>query len=294
MRSLLGPVLILICTVIWGAAFLAQKLGSDHLGPFAVTCARNLLGGACLFALTLKDPRLRRAELVGGALSGAALFLAMSAQQIGIADTTPGVSAFLTTNYVLLVPVFAWILRRGRPGAEVWLVVALALCGTYFLCFPAGTGLGLPSLGAGEAWTILCAALFAVQIMLVDRFARNVGVIRFSMVQLFSAALCALPFSFLPGELAKIRAGGLCAGLPALLFLGVMSSGVAYTLQNLGQARTPPALAALIMSMESVFGALFGWLLLGDAMTSRQLAGCALVFLAVIVPQLISLRRRRG
>jgi len=321
----LGPLLILLCTVIWGAAFLAQKLGADHLGPFALTCSRNVLGGLFLWLCIAVRDRLKgcrpvsgperdgrtptrdgrtptrdgrtptrdgktpmrdRRELVGGAASGVCLFAAMVAQQLGIEHTTPGISAFLTANYVLLVPIFAWVIGRGRPGLAVGLGVSFALFGTCLICFADfGAKLGGLSLGKGEAWTLLCAALFAVQIMVVDRFAREVDVLRFSRIQLFVSALVALPFVFLPGELARASWQGFVAGLPALLFLGVLSSGIAYTLQNLGQAKTPPALAAIIMSMESVFGALFGWLILHDAMTPRQLCGCALVLLAVIVSQ---------
>ena len=305
MSRFLGPSLILICTVIWGSAFIAQKLGADHYGPFAITCYRNILGGMFLwFCIRIRDRRAtnrpieqsehsnNRTILLGGSLSGVCLFVAMVSQQLGIEHTTPGISAFLTANYVLLVPVFAWVVGRGRPGCAVWSGVALALLGTCLICFADfGTLFSDFKLGVGEAWTLLCAALFAVQIMVVDRFARNVDVVRFSMVQLFVSALCALPFVFLPSELARASWPDFVAGLPALFFIGVLSSGIAYTLQNLGQAKTPPALAAIIMSMESVFGALFGWLILHDVMTLRQLCGCALVFLAVIASQLLPSRR---
>ena len=299
MAKFTGPLLILLCTVIWGAAFLAQKLGADHYGPFAITCYRNILGGLFLWGVIAVRDRVHplpakafRSSLLGGSLSGVVLFAAMVSQQLGIEHTTPGISAFLTANYVLLVPVFAWVVGRGRPGCAVWSGVALALLGTCLICFADfGTLLSDFRLGVGEAWTLLCAALFAVQIMVVDRFARNVDVVRFSMVQLFVSALCALPFVFLPSELARASWPDFVAGLPALFFIGVLSSGIAYTLQNLGQAKTPPALAAIIMSMESVFGALFGWLVLHDVMTLRQLCGCALVFLAVIASQLLPSRR---
>lgn len=297
MNRFLGPFLILVCTVIWGAAFLAQKMGADHYGPFAITCYRNILGGLFLWGCIAVRDRFRptptgpRRQLwLGGAASGVCLFVAMIAQQIGIETTTPGVSAFLTANYVLLVPLFAWAVGRGRPRLPIWAGVALAVSGTYLICLAAGEG--LTSVGRGELWTLLCAALFAVQIMVVDRFAHGVDVIRFSMIQLFVSALCAFPFVFLPGELARASWTGFVAGLPALFFVGVLSSGIAYTLQNLGQARTPPALAAIIMSMESVFGALFGWLILHDVLTARQLLGCGLVLLAVLVSQLAALDRR--
>lgn len=296
---------LLLCTLIWGASFIAQKTGADHFGPFAINCYRNLLAAAFLCGgVLLRDrfagrvrrelgsSRLRsgwtRATVVGGALSGLCLFAAMLTQQLGIEKTTPGVSAFLTANYVLLVPIFGICLGR-RAGLPVWGGVVFALIGTYFLCFPSCSLIPNPSsLGTGEAWTLGCAALFAVQILVVDRFARDCDMLRFSMVQMAVAGLVALPFVFLPSELARTSWAGFVKGIPALVWLGVLSSGIAYTLQNLGQARTPPALSAILMSMESVFGAFFGWLILGDMLTARQLSGCALVLGAVILSQLCS------
>lgn len=314
MARLLGPFLILVCTVIWGAAFLAQKTGADHYGPFAINCGRNILGGAFLWiCIVIRDRRRKvllegilpadaglrvscgvRRLFLGGSLSGICLFAAMMAQQLGIESTSPGISAFLTANYVLIVPILAWISGKGAPAPGVWIGVALALLGTSFICFSDFSSMiaGV-RLGAGEAWTLLCAVLFAVQIMVVDRFARNVDVLKFSMTQLLVAAACAFPFLFLPSELARNSWSHFVAGLPALFFVGVMSSGIAYTLQNFGQAKTPPALAAIIMSMESVFGALFGWLFLHDVLTLRQLTGCILVLSAVILSQLMPFVWRR-
>ena len=284
MKRFVGPLLILLCTVIWGSAFVAQKFGSEHFGPFALTSYRNLLGGAFLFLFTLRSPRVTRAEALGGTVSGLVLFLAMVAQQIGIETTTPGVSAFLTANYVLIVPVIAWLTGRGRSGWSIWVSAAVAIVGSFLLCL-SGSDETI-GFGRGESWTLLCAVLFAVQIMTVDRFARRVDVVRFSMVQLFAAGLFAIPFvALLPSESSRLSWAEFVAGLPALAYVGVLSSGIAYTLQNLGQSRTPPALAAIIMAMESVFGAFFGWLVLHDVMTARQLLGCVLVFSAVLFSQ---------
>ena len=307
MSKLVGPILILLCTVIWGSAFIAQKLGADHFGPFSINCYRNLLAGFFLWgALGLRrrflrrvrselgegrpDSPWRRSEVVGGAASGVVLFAAMLAQQLGIERTSPGVSAFLTANYVLFVPIFGIFLGR-RAGLPVWGGVMLALLGTYFICLPTTSCSPIPvpcSLGTGEAWTLGCAVLFAVQILVVDHFAPGSDMLRFSMVQMFVAGAVALPFVFLPSELARTSVAAFVKGIPALVYLGVFSSGIAYTLQNLGQARTPPALAAILMSMESVFGAFFGWLILGDVLTARQISGCALVLGAVILSQLFS------
>ena len=314
MSSFAGPLLILLCTVVWGSAFVAQKLGADHFGPFAISCYRNLLAGFFLwgalglrrqfarrvrseFGGSLLESPWKRTEILGGAASGVVLFVAMLAQQLGIERTTPGVSAFLTANYVLIVPVLAWIVGKGRPGVGVMTGVGLALVGTYFISISTSTPAAATaplSIGAGELWTLGCAVLFAVQIMVVDRFAPGSDMLRFSMVQMFVAGLVALPFVFLPSELARASWQGFVKGVPALVYLGVFSSGIAYTLQNLGQARTPPALAAILMSMESVFGAFFGWLLLGDVLSLRQIVGCLLVLSAVILSQLLSARRTKN
>ena len=296
---------LLLCTLIWGASFIAQKTGADHFGPFSINCYRNLMAGVFLWGCVaardrfasrvrseLGATRLKggwtRAAVVGGALSGLCVFAAELAQQLGIEQTTPGVSAFLTANYVLLVPVFGIALGR-RAGLSVWSGVVLALIGTALICFSMeDLRRETLDLGTGESWTLLCAALFAVQILVVDRFARDCDMLRFSTVQMAVAGLVALPFVFLPSELARTSWGDFTAGLPALLFLGVLSSGVAYTLQNLGQAKVPAALASIIMSLEGVFAVLFGWLILDDMLTARQLSGCALVFCAVILSQLLN------
>ena len=305
MSRLVGPILILLCTVIWGSAFIAQKLGADHFGPFSINCYRNLLAGFFLWgALGLRrrfarrvrgelgdsclESPWKRSEVVGGAASGVVLFAAMLAQQLGIERTSPGVSAFLTANYVFFVPVFGVLLGR-RAGLSVWGGVVLALIGTFFICFAAkDLRRETLDLGTGEAWTLLCAVLFAVQILVVDRFAPGSDMLRFSMVQMFVAGAVAFPFVFLPSELGRTSVAAFVRGIPALVYLGIFSSGIAYTLQNLGQARTPPALAAILMSMESVFGAFFGWLILGDVLSPRQFLGCALVLVAVILSQLFS------
>ena len=294
---------LLLCTLIWGASFVAQKLGADHFGPFSMTCYRNLLAVVFLWGCVLARDRFAsrvkaelgatrlrvgwtRSAVVGGALSGVCIFAAELTQQFGIERTSPGVSAFLTANYVLLVPLFGVFLGR-RAGLAVWGGVVLALVGTALICFSVeDLRRETLDLGAGESWTLLCAALFAVQIMVVDRFVRDCDGLRFSMVQMGVAGLVSLPFVFLPGELARASVAGFVSGIPALLFLGVLSSGVAYTLQNLGQAKVPAALASIIMSLEGVFAVLFGWLILGDVLSPRQLLGCALVFGAVILSQL--------
>lgn len=286
---------LLLCTMIWGASFIAQKLGADHFGPFAINSYRNLIAGVFLIVcMQIRNCRREKARtsskvMFGGILSGVCVIAAEVSQQFGIEHTTPGISAFLTSNYVLLVPLLGCLLGR-RIGVWVWGGVALAICGSYFICFPASEPVpSFSALGSGEAWTLLCAVFFAIQIMVVDHFASRSDLLLFSTVQMTTAGVVALPFVFLPSELARASWPDFVQGLPALLFLGILASGVSYTLQILGQAKVSAAAASVVMSLEGAFAAVFGWLLLGDAMTSRQIIGCALIFAAPFLPSLRAL-----
>ena len=296
---------LFLCAAIWGASFVAQKLGAGHFGPFTINCYRELLASVFLFGcVCLRDrfaarvrgevgeTRLRigwnRATLVGGALSGLLTFAAELVQQLGVERTIPGVAAFLTTNYVLFIPVFGIFLGR-RAGFNVWGGVALALTGTYLLCVQGADA--ARHVGAGEALILLCAVFFAFQMMVVERFIRRCDLLRFSFLQVAVAGLVNLPFAFLPGEMARSSWDGFVRGLPAILFLGILSSGVAYSLQNRGQAKVSASLAAIITSLEGVFATGFGWLVLGDVMTLRQLIGCVFVLAAVLFSQLLTRTR---
>lgn len=299
----MGPLILFLTTFIWGTAFLAQKLGADTLGPFAITAVRNLLGGAFLLGvIAVRNARRRpgagdsarlsvRRSVWAGVCCGVPLFLAMLTQQVGIERTTPGVCAFLTTNYVLIVPLAAAVLTRTWPRPPIWLGVALALLGTYFLSID-GESL---SIGSGEAWTLLCAVLFSVQMLCVDRFAKTSDLLVMSATQLLTCFVVGFPFLFLDSEGPRFAAflSGLLSRPATVLpvfYCGVFSSGIAYTLQNFGQARTPPALAAILLSTESVFGALSGYVVLGDVLSARQLVGCALVFAAAVLTSLLAAR----
>ena len=295
---------LLLCAAIWGASFVAQKLGAGRFGPFTINCYRELLAAVFMFGcVRLRDRFAQRAcgetggtqlqvgwnreALVGGTLSGLLTFAAELVQQLGVERTQPGVAAFLTTNYVLFIPVFGLFLGR-RAGLNVWGGVVLALVGTYLLCVRDANAAW--RVGAGEGLVLLCAVLFAFQMMVVERYIRRCDLLRFSFLQVAVAGLVNLPFVFLPSEMARSSWDGFVRGIPAILFLGILSSGVAYALQNRGQAKVSASLAAIITSLEGVFATLFGWMVLGDVMTVRQLLGSAFVLAAVLVSQLF----RRG
>ena len=309
MHSFAGALLLLVTTFIWGTAFLAQKYGADHLGAVSFTVLRNVLGGVFLLALIALRAvgRYCRADGVRGSggrhtgrsvfagiFCGVPLFFAMSAQQVGVAYTTPGICAFLTTNYVLFVPILASVVTRRLPRWYVWFGAALALGGTYLICL---TGEGAAAenfagIGKGELWSLACAVLFAVQMMVVDRFARSSDLLVMSVSQLFTCALVGAPFMFLlPCEAAKLSLGAVRDAAMPLVYCGVFSSGIAYTLQNVAQSRTSASVAAIVLSTESVFGALSGWIVLHDVFSVGQFCGCALVFTAVVATQLLAARK---
>lgn len=300
MAALMGALILLLTTFIWGTAFLAQKIGGEALGPFAVTCFRNILGGLFLFlCIFLRNLTSRNrgtsprsgfrasGSLLAGFLCGVPLFAAMAAQQIGIGYTTPGISGFLTTNYMFVIPVLCLVLYRKLPGWHIWVGVAAAIAGTYLICMTDER----MTVGRGELWTILCAFLFAVQMLVVDHYAKRCDVLVMSAVQLLTAAFLSVPFLFLHSESSRLSLSALCTLRSAfpVFYLGVFSSGIAYTLQNFGQSRTSPAVAGVILSMESVFAALSGYVVLGDRMTAAQSAGCIMVFFAAVFTQIFDI-----
>ena len=215
-------------------------------------------------------------------------------QQIAIADTSPGTCAFLTANYALVVPLLGLALGR-RPPWYVWPGVAVALAGTFLICLK---GAGEFALGRGEALTLLCAVFYAGQILVVDHFVAKADVLALSCVQFFTGAVLGLPFLALPSEAVHLNFADIRAACIAIAFCGVLSSGVAYTLQNAGQKLVSPAIAGILLSLESVFGVFFGWLAwtcgwlsTPEEMTPRRLAGYALVFAAILFTQLLDARR---
>ncbi len=294
----MGVAILFVTALIWGCAFLFQKLGGDHVGPFAFAVYRNILGGSFLLGVMAFRRRLRfsRMDLIGGTCCGVALWIPTMLQQIGIADTSPGTCAFLTANYALAVPILGLTLGK-RPNGYVWPGVALALAGTFLICLK---GAGEFALGRGEALTLLCAVFFAVQILVVDHFIRKVDVLALSSIQFFTGAILGAPFLLLPSEAAHVKVADIRAAFIAIAFCGFFSSGIAYTLQNVGQKLVAPAIAGIILSLESVFGVFFGWLAwtcgwmsTPEEMTPRRLIGYALVFVAILFTQILDARHSR-
>jgi len=277
--------MLLLTALIWGTAFVAQRTGVEFLGPCSFVAIRSLLGFAVLLPFVLLRFRSGKAALPSiksAALCGLAYTLGATLQQAGLAYTTAGKAGFISTLYVVLVPLIGLVLGR-KPRPVVWLGAALSVFGLYLM-----SSVGSFSLGLGEVLVLISSFCYAAQIMLVDHYVMKYDGIALSCWQFAAAALFTLPVSLL---FEHPVLSSVWEARWTLLYTGVMSSGVAFTLQILGQKRTPAALASLIMSLESVFSALAGALILGERLTGRELIGCALMFGAVLLLQLSSLRR---
>lgn len=290
-KQLRGSLSLLLATVIWGFAFIAQSVGMDLIGPFTfqavrcflavlflIPCAFVLDAGKCSFRESLekwKNPTLWKV----GAICGCALFVAASLQQIGLVYTDAGKAGFITAMYIVLVPVLGLFLKR-KPPKTAAVSVALAVVGLYLL-----SCMGVSQINKGDLCLMGCALAFAVQINCIDRLAGDLDGLRLNCVQSLVVALLSVPFLAMT-ETVNVQ-NILSCWLP-LCFAGILSMGVAYTLQIVGQKELEPTTAALIMSLESVFAALGGWLVLNETMTAWELLGCGLVFAAVIISQLPS------
>lgn len=288
-----NTLLLVLCALIWGLAFVAQSAGST-LAPFAFLACRSWLAIVFLWPLCrvfdavhrrrgepAGPPRgeARRVLLRGGLICGTFLFAASAAQQIGITlNPSTAKASFITAMYVVLVPVVGLLFGRKSP-AQIWGCVVLSVAGLYLLCMQGGFG----GVELSDGILLLCAVLFTFQIVSVDHFSPQVDGVRLSMLQFLVVAVESTIASFLTETVTLADITG--AALP-VLYCGILSSGVGYTLQILGQRDLNPAIASLAMCLESVFGALGGWLLLSQSLSVRELWGCALIFAAVVGAQL--------
>lgn len=288
--------------MIWGAAFVAQRVGMDHVGPFTFNGIRMLLAWLVMIPVTAlmehknkntpgytaPDPKDQR---LSGVICGALLFIASSLQQMGLVSTTAGKAGFVTALYVVLVPVAAWFLFRKNPGKVIWLGVLIAVGALWLLCMPADGGFVLQS---GDLLVLGCAVCFTFQILCVDHYAARVSGVKLARDEfLVTGGLSML----IAVATEPISWEGVREALIPILYAGIMSGAVGYTLQVLGQRDTDPTVASLLMCMEAVFAVLTGVLLIGEKMTVRETVGCVLMFCAVILAQLspvISSIRRNG
>lgn len=289
-------ILLFITAVILGVAFVAQSAGMDYVGPYTFNAVRCLLGGIvlipCVFFLTRsakkeqkkdgtasKMPVMDRPKdlLIGGLICGFMMFVSTTLQQVGIAYTTVAKAGFITALYIIIVPILGIFLKR-KAGLKIWISVVIALVGLYLLCMK-----GSLSLSKGDFLILICSICFAIHIMVVDHFTEKVSGTKLSCIQfLFAGALSSvLMFLFEEPHWADIGA----AWLP-ICYAGILSCGVAYTFQIIGQRGTDPTIASLILSLESVVSVLAGWILLGETLSPREILGCVLMFGAIILAQI--------
>ena len=278
--------MLLFATLIWGSAFVAQSVGMDHLGPMNFQAVRSLLAVAAMAVLVFCADRDKARYFVQwknknlwktGLLCGLALFVAQSLQQMGLQYTEPGKAGFITAMYIVLVPVFGLFLGR-RCGWQIWFSVALAVAGLYLL-----SCVGVARINLGDVMILVSAGAFAVQILLIDYLAQELDGLRLNGIQ-FLVVMVLSSLAAALTETATWQAIIDCA-VP-LLFAGILSSGVAFSLQILGQQHLPPEPASLIMSLESVFAVLAGWVILGQTLRPIEALGCCLVFAGVILCQI--------
>ena len=278
--------MLFLTAFIWGTAFVAQSVGMDYLGPFTFNGIRSLIGGAallpCIWIIQKMNGKPDGTEskkdlITGGIACGILLFAASSLQQIGIQYTTAGKAGFITAFYIVIVPVLGILLHK-KIGWKIWLAVVLAIVGLYFLCMTESF-----SQTKGDILVFLCALVFAVHILVIDHFAPKVNGVKMSCMQFFICGILSIPFMFTIETPTFTAVTG--AWMP-LLYAGVLSCGVAYTLQILGQKNANPAVASLILSLESCFSVLAGWVVLGEKLSVRESVGCAFMFAAIILAQL--------
>ena len=293
-KQMISAAELLLTAFIWGVAFVAQSVGMDYIGPFTFNCVRSMIGGLVLIPLILvlkkvnKEKELskktreeislsRKNTVLGGICCGVFLAVASSFQQFGIMYTSVGKAGFITALYIIIVPILGVFMKKKVAGV-VWISSIIAVIGFYLLSIS-----GQVSIKKGDILVLICAVLFSVHILVIDYFSPKGEAVTISCIQFFtSGILCGIcMFLFENPQIKDI----LAAYVP-ILYAGIMSCGVAYTLQIVGQKNMDPTVASLILSLESVFSAIAGWLILGQRLSGKEMFGCVLVFAAVLLAQM--------
>ncbi len=272
---------LFITALIWGTAFVAQSVG-NIMGPFTFNCLRSLLGGLVLIPFIkyfYKGIKPDITTIKGGICCGLCLFAASNLQQYGLLYTSPGKAGFITAGYILIVPILGLFVGK-RISARIAAAVVAALVGLYLLCIPVGEGM---SINQGDMLCMVCALVFSLHIITIDHFAPKAEGVKMACIQFLvcSALSAVLMFLFEEPDPKNIA-----EGIIPLIYAGVFSSGVAYTLQIVGQPGVNPTIASLILSLESCIAVIAGWLILGEGMNTREVTGCIIMFAAIIITQL--------
>lgn len=286
-KSFLGNILLLITAIIWGSAFVAQSVGNS-IGPFTFQSLRSFIGGIVLLPYIFIKDRIEKKNgtyikknnkilLKGGIICGIALCLASCFQQIGIGYTTVGKAGFITALYILIVPILGLFMKKNiKP--KIWFCVAVAVAGLYLLCMNEKF-----ILSKGDTLVFICAVLFSLHIIIIDKVAPVTDGVKLACIQFFvTGIISAIPMIIFEHP----NISSIISVLIPILYAGALSSGVGYTLQIIGQKYTKPTVASMIMSLESVFAVIAAAVILKQFPTSRELIGCTLMFLAIIIAQL--------
>lgn len=314
-KKLKSSMFLLITAIIWGSSFVAQKEGMNLIGPLAYNGTRTIIGGIVLLPVifafkrqkstdtsgvpeTMESvtPEEKRANsktlIIGGICCGLALCVGGNIQQIGLYYTTAGKSGFITTLYVVLVPLLGLLLKK-RVRPVIWFCIMAAAVGLYFLCMPHGGGFG--QINKGDLITLLSAFFFAIHILVVDYFSPKVDGVKLSCIQFFVCGIVSLMFMYLVDTALGFdmpTLGAMIGSWLPLLYSGALSCGVGYTFQVLGQKYADPAVASMLLSLESVFAVITGMIVLGEVMSLREVIGCLIMFTAITVAQLPERKNR--
>lgn len=284
-KQIISSSLLLFAAIIWGFAFVAQRMGMEHIGPFLFNGIRFLMGSIILFPVLffLKPkeykllPVFSKNGIISGTLLGVILFLAASAQQIGMVTTTAGNAGFITGLYVIFVPIFGIIIGQIVPKI-IWPAAIMAIFGLYLLSVKEGF-----LISKGDLWVSLSAVLWAVHVLLIGRFSKQSNPIFLAFQQFVICGMLSIITAFL---IEQVNYGDIILTWGPLLYGGVLSVGVAFTLQIAGQKNAHPASASLLLSSESLFAAIGGWLVLSEQMSLRAIIGCVLILSGIVLVQI--------
>ena len=290
-KKILGFFLLFLTALIWGVAFVAQSVGMDHIGPYTFNTGRLLLGAAVTMLWAIMELKKqknaeeekevyikkRNSSVIGAAFCAVVFFLAVNLQQFALIGSSVANVSFITTLYILIIPIIGMFLGK-KHGLSIWIAIAIAVVGMYLLCIKEGLVLEM-----GDILAFICAIMFALQILIIDRYVAKSYVIVLSCAQNLFAGLISLVFMLI---FEGVNLEGIKTVWLPLAYTGILSTGLAYTTQMLGQKYLKPTVASLIMSLESVIAAIAAWLIIGQALSLREMLGCALVFVGVIIAQI--------
>ncbi len=285
-----SDLILLTVAVVWGSGFVAQRVAAAHLSPWTYNGTRFLLGALVVLPLVARRLRnLTRIEWWGGALAGLLLFGAALFQQIGLRFTTAGKAGFITGLYVVIVPLLMALVWHEWPRWSAWVASLLATAGLFLLSKDVQLNVPTLALAPGDGWVVACAVVWALHVILIGRLSSKTDALRLALVQYIVCGVLSLVIALVIG---RDTPAGLSAAKWAILYNGVTSVGLGFTLQVIGQRHAPPTDAAIILSMESVSAALFGWLLLGEQLLAVQIVGCGLMLAAMLLAQMHALAHR--